>query len=454
MEDILMNTGIDVIRYGEKIGAQEIEAYLESVSSIEISVEDSKIKNVAKKRDTGCGIRIVNDKRTGYSYATTINPSDVRKTVDASIGLAKVSSADKDFVGFLSGNLQYPTVKKIHDPSIASLQPEDAIEIMYRSIQATHDTLMNITEPKVSGMFEAKECTRVILNSNEISCSYQSTMISYYIASTIRVDSSHGSSWKEEATSSLRGIDPEMVGRTTAERTLCTLNPKKMDSGVMPVLLSPEAVSVILNGGRPGSLSAALSYSDVKKNNSYLVDKLGSEIGSHIVTIIDDAVLTAGLSSRPFDAEGYPSKKTELIEEGVLKGYLHDSYTSQQSGLENTGNARRKSYSELPKIAASNFMLKPDKGSEKDLIKEIDYGLYCRSSGDAPNPLSGDLNAVVMEGQLIADGELSHAVSNTMFSLNIIDLLKGVTRIGGNPTETSQGIFPSIVIEGAHVSSG
>jgi len=454
MKDLLMETGLDAVRYAQSINAQEIEVYLSSTSSIEISVEDCKIKNVAKKRDTGCGIRIINDKRTGYAYATTINPLDVRKTVDASFSMAKVSTADDGFVGLLSGNMNYPVVKKIYDPMVATLQPEDAVDFMQRAVRANYDALPEVSDPKVSGMFEAKVITKVVVNSNELSCSYQSTLVTYWVSSTIRLEGAHGTSWQDEYSTTLDGIDPERIGRLSAQRTLSSLHPKKMDSGMMPVILSPETAATILGRRRPGSLASALSYLDIEKNNSYLVDRIGTEICADSVDIIDDGILSSGISSRPFDDEGYPSSRTNLIQDGILKGYLHDSYTSQKADLENTGNATRMSYSELPKIKSSNFIIEPGKGTEDDLIEEIDYGLYCRSSGDLPNPLSGDLNAVVMEGLIVSNGELGHPVSNTMFSVNIIDLLKGITRIGGNPTVTGQGIFPSIVVESVKVSSG
>ncbi len=454
MKDQLINTGLEAIRHGEKIGVSEIEVYLESVSSIEVSVEANAIKTVSKKTDTGCGIRTIDANRIGYAYATTTNPPDVMKTVDASHGMARISSPDKDFVGLLSGTMKYPEVKKIYDPLIASMEPEDAIEIVQRAIQANHELLQNKGTPQVASILEAKNIIRVILNSNGVSCESQSTQIGMFIESTIKIDGMHSSSWKDESSTALHGIDPESIGRIAGERTLGTIGAKKMNSGVMPVVLSPDSVATIFNNGRPGSFSSALSALNVINKNSYLVDLIGSEIGSDLLTIVDDGQKEAGLFSRPFDAEGYPSRRTELVREGVLQGYLHDSYTAQKTGLENTGNAGRKSYTELPKIAASNFVVAPGRGSEEDLIAEIDYGLYCRFTGDYPNSLSGDLNAVVMEGHLIENGEHSHPVQNTMFSMNIIDLLKGITRIGGNQIETERGTYPTIAVESATVSSG
>ncbi len=453
MKEQLLEVGTQALRQGEGLGIDKIEVYLESIRAIEASVEGSKLQSVAMKVDCGCGIRVVHEKRIGYAYATAIDPDIITQTIQQALSLSKISSRDDAFVNLPSQADSYPSVRGLFDSSIAKLTPEEATDFLMRAVQSNHDYLKDFS-PLNIGILHSKDITRVIMNSNDLSCSSRSTSISMFLDATIRKDGEQGNSWDESLATRLSGIDPEQIGISVAEQVTHTIGTKEIEGGTLPVVLSPYAVSHLFGNRRRGSVGCVLNHLDVQKNNSYLIDMIGSQIGSESLTLVDDAILEGGVFSRPFDAEGAPSMKTVLIQDGILQNYLHNSYSANKSGLNNTGNAYRESYTESPRVAASNLVLSAGRVSDEEMLSQIKRGIYCRFTGDLPDPLSGDVNAIVMQGYLIENGVISHPVGNTMFSINMLDLMKNISCIGNRLTITENGLFPSLLIDNVRVSSG
>jgi len=128
-----------------------------------------------------------------------------------------------------------------------------------------------------------------------------------------------------------------------------------------------------------------------------LVDSIGSQIASDQLEITDNAILEGALCSRPFDAEGSTSQNTPLIESGILRNYLHDSYTSTKDGVESTGNSNRSSYRATPNIGTSNLVVTPGSSTLDEMISEAKKGVLCTFTFDRPNFVTGELSAMIME---------------------------------------------------------
>jgi PmbA protein len=218
----------------------------------------------------------------------------------------------------------------------------------------------------------------------------------------------------------------------------------------MPVIFAPLGASAVLSRGFAGAINAE----EVQMGRSYIADAFGECIASESLELIDDATIPGGLGTRSFDAEGYKSQRTPVIESGILKNLLHNSYTANKDEVENTGNAARPSYSGLPRISTSNFILTPGKGSLDDFISEMDKGVVCRNTGDRPNMTTGDLSAMILEGYYIENGEIQHPLKNTLIGINMKDLLKKVTHVGSDTRSTFSMITPSFVIDSANITSG
>ncbi|MGY5881736.1 MAG: metallopeptidase TldD-related protein, partial [Candidatus Thorarchaeota archaeon] len=192
----------------------------------------------------------------------------------------------------------------------------------------------------------------------------------------------------------------------------------------------------------------------VRDDRSFIPDSLDKIVASDVLEIRDDALMAAGIKSRPFDTEGVPSSCTDVISKGILKSYLHDSYTSNLAETKNTANAFRKSYENVPIISTSNLVISSGKGSLDDLVSEVSKGLLCLNSIDRPNEVTGELSAMAMEGFYIIDGTIQHPVKSTLFATTMQDLMLNTFRVGDDVRMTESIVSPSIIIDSVKVTSG
>ena len=292
--------------------------------------------------------------------------------------------------------------------------------------------------------------TRVVVSSLGINKSSRETKAALAVYSAIGSGENQCSSGDYQNTRSLGDINPEDIGAASARNALGLRGAKSIVGGDMPLILTPRALRAVLGFG----FAKALDARQVQDGKSYLVDSIGSEIASSELEIADNAVLSGAIGSRPFDAEVTPSQNTLLISSGILRNYLHDSYSISKAGVENTSNASRSSYRVTPRIEASNLVVSPGTVVLEDMISELDEGVLCTDTFDRPNMVTGELSAMIMEGFLIHKGGIKHALKNTLFGISMQDLLKRTARVGSDVESRGSVLSPSILIESVNITSG
>jgi PmbA protein len=449
MSEQLIELGERAVKMAEKLGADQAEAYVGQSSAFVIDVENSAIKSAEEQRDAGIGIRTIIDKKIGFAYVTTIYEDDIKETVSRSFDLARASIPDPKFVSLPSANSDYPEVKGLFDKAIQDFSSDDAANYVIRVIDASKEVLEG-REYAIEGGIQTSSSTSAVVNSLGIAKSASRTSITLYSLPIVKEGDDQTTSYEYQVSRKLSDIDPEWIGENAARLTLNSLGPKIIEGGEMPVVFAPLGASSILGSGFAGAVSAE----EVQKGRSYISDAFGDKIASDIVNITDDALLDFGIGSRSYDGEGYPAQRTPVVESGVLKGLLHNSYTANKDDVPNTGNASRPSYSGLPSISTSNFILSPGKGTLDDLVSEIDRGVICNRTGDRPNMTTGELSAMLLEGFYVEKGEIKHPLKNTLVGINMCDLLQRISRIGEDTRRTFSMVTPSFVIDSATVTSG
>ncbi|MHA2395724.1 MAG: TldD/PmbA family protein [Candidatus Thorarchaeota archaeon] len=449
MKEKLLEIAESAVKMAEKLGASQAEAYVGQSRAFAIEAENSAIRNAETKRDAGIGIRTVIDRKIGFAFVTTLSDEDVREAVEMSVKLAKASIPDPEFVSLPLDDNSYPTVKGLFNKNIAELPPEATADMIIRVIDASKQVLEG-RDYAISAGVQSSSGMNAVVNSLGIAFSEPRSSILLYSSPVVKETDDQTRSVDYQITRNLGEIDPEHIGESAAKLTLSGLGPKTIEGGEMPVVFAPKGVGTVIGRGFAGAVYAE----EVQKGRSYITDAFGDTIASKHLEIVDDALLTAGLGSRTFDAEGYPSQRTSIIEGGVLKGLLHNSYTANKDDVKNTGNASRPSYSGLPSISTSNLIISPGKGTLEDLVSEIDRGVLCRNTADRPNMTTGDLSAMLYEGFYIERCEIQHPLKNTLVGINMRDLLQRISRVGSDTKTTLTMITPSIVVEKATVTSG
>jgi PmbA protein len=235
---------------------------------------------------------------------------------------------------------------------------------------------------------------------------------------------------------------PADIGRTAGERAVRRLNPRKVATRPVPVVFDPRIAGTLI-----GHLASAINGSAIARKTSFLKDRLGQQIFSSGIRVIDDPLRRRGLRSHPFDAEGVAGKRRALIEDGTLMSWILDSATARELGLETTGNAQR-GVSSTPSPGASNLHLEPGQATPAELIADIEEGLYVTDLiGMGANMVTGDYSRGA-SGFWIAHGELTYPVSEITIAGHLDDIFRSLTpandlvfRFGVNaPTVRIEGL--------------
>jgi PmbA protein len=239
---------------------------------------------------------------------------------------------------------------------------------------------------------------------------------------------------------------PEEVGRIAARRTLRRLGARKVKTTKVPIVFEHT-----IAGSLVGHIFEAVNGDSVYRHASFLTGKLGEKIAGDNINVIDDGTMPGGFGTTPFDSEGVPSRKTVVVENGVLKSYLLNTYTAKKLGLATTGSASR-GLAGTPGIGPGNFFLQPGTKSAQEIIADIQEGLFVTEFlGFGVNLVTGDFSRGA-SGLWIQNGELTFPVEEITVAGNLKDMLLNVSEIGSDLQFRSAIASPTLRIDGMTVA--
>jgi PmbA protein len=251
--------------------------------------------------------------------------------------------------------------------------------------------------------------------------------------------------WFSVARSLARLESPESVGKIAAQRTLRRLNGRRVKTARVPVVFDPMVANSILD-----HIFEGINGDSVYRGASFLAGKLGQKIAGDQVTVIDDGTMIGGFGTSPFDGEGTPTRRTVVIENGVLKSYLLNTYTAKKLGLQTTGNAAR-GLAGTPGIGPGNYFLQPGTKTPKEIIAAIADGLYVTEFlGHGANLVTGDYSRGA-SGLWISGGELAYPVEEITVAGNLKELFFNISEVGNDLEFRGAMACPTIRVEGLTV---
>ncbi|MGC1430852.1 MAG: metallopeptidase TldD-related protein, partial [Candidatus Sulfotelmatobacter sp.] len=219
---------------------------------------------------------------------------------------------------------------------------------------------------------------------------------------------------------------PEQVGKVAAERTLRRLGARKAKTAQVPIIFDPMVATSILE-----HIFEGVNGDSVYRGASFLAGKLGQKIAGANVTIIDDGTIPGGFGTSPFDGEGIPTRRTVVVENGVLNSYLLNTYTAKKLGLQTTGNASR-GLAGTPGIGPGNYFLQPGARTPKQMISEIKEGLYVTEFlGHGANLVTGDYSRGA-SGLWISGGEFAYPVEEITVAGNLKEMFFNISEIASD----------------------
>src|SRR5437899_4797618 len=251
--------------------------------------------------------------------------------------------------------------------------------------------------------------------------------------------------WYSVARSLRRLESPEQVVKVGAERTLRRLGARKIKAAHVPVVLDPLVANSILE-----HIFEGVNGDSVYRGASFLAGKLGQKIAGDNVTVIDDGTIPGGFGTAPFDGEGIPTRRTVVIENGVLKSYLLNTYTAKKLGLQTTANAAR-GLAGTPGIGPGNYFLQPGSKSPKELVAGIKEGLYVTEFlGQGVNLVTGAYSRGA-SGLWISGGEFAYPVEEIKVAGKLKELFFNISEIANDLEFRDSIAAPTIRIDGLTV---
>ncbi|MFC0305414.1 TldD/PmbA family protein, partial [Rhizorhabdus histidinilytica] len=239
--------------------------------------------------------------------------------------------------------------------------------------------------------------------------------------------------------------DAAAIGARAGDRAVRRLNPGKLSSGAMPVVYDPRVGSGLL-----GHLAGAITGSAVARRTSFLLDRLGEQVFAKGIVVRDDPLRKRGLRSKPFDGEGLPTRACDIIADGVLTGWIMDSASARQLGLEPTGHATR-GVGGPPGSGLTNLYLEAGTLSPEELIADVKLGVYVTELiGQGVNGVTGDYSRGA-SGFVIRDGGLCEPVAEITVAGNLKDMFRELTPASDLVFRRAVDV-PTIRIEGMTVA--
>lgn len=421
------NLASELVSALKKQGADAADVYITSSDGFNTTVRLGNIEKLQQSTSKGLGMRVFKNGATAITFTTDFQDKTVQDLVKQTLDIVKISNADKhnglapkEFLGEYKGKLM------LFDDSIAKLTPEKKIAMVKEMEDAGRSFDKRITNS--NGASWSNSVGQITLaNSDGFVGQYQTTIANMSVG---LLAEENGVKQRDGWFSFDRYFNkldtPKAVGEEAARRTVRRLGGKKVKSQAVPVVISPEVARDFI-----GMIFGAASGSSIYRRSSYLVDKIGQEIVAPSITIVDDATIGDGLASRPFDGEGVKSSAVTVIENGVLKTYVCDSYAARRLDAKVTGNAGR-NYQSAPGVTSTNLFLKNGKDNPKDIIKSIKNGLYLTEMfGSGVNSVTGDFSQGA-SGYWIENGEITFPVQEITIAGNVLKVLKSVQAIGND----------------------
>ena len=411
--DTLLNYGHELLSLALIEGAEQAEVYGVMGRSVDIDLRKDVVELASESFHRGLGLRAVI--AGGVGFSSTSDMSLLQFVAKSAVVSSRARGADESWRSLpLPEKVVRP--EGIFDPRLQRIGPEECLDIAKSMLSGCRS--VKEAEP-VAGSVASICGTRFVINSLGMELMETSTLMHASMEAIAKAaDVATGGEFY-----SSRCYKPSLedVGRAASEQARSSLGGCRAESGTFDVLLRPIAVAELLDY----TLLPALAADNVQKGRSSLRGRVGDKVSAESLAIADDGLLSGGMDSSAFDGEGVPSQRTVLIDEGILKGYLYDSYTAGKEGARSTGNAVRSGYSDVPCVGSRNLIL--SSSDSRDLLAET-KGLMVGSliGAHTANPISGDFSVEAKNAFLIAPGEDAKPIRSLMLAGNFFELLKDI----------------------------
>ena len=412
----------DGIRHAAALGADGAEAFLHVSRSRKAKVQNGSLEDLTTSKRGGLGVRVIRGGRTGIATTTDLTRPDFKTLFEQAWELSALGDTDPWLrQAEPAGTDDLPSR---FDARAEALTPEQRIEkamTLEREARKASNKVCAVREASWSDGAGVS----LLLTQKGVRAFDLGTSCAGSIELAVESDGDRQAAWHWDMARHPEAVDLAAIGREAARKGELKLKPVPLPAGRYPVVLHPEVAVDLL-----GLVAGMLSAEAVLKQRSLFAGKLGQAIASPLLTLVDDGRLIDGLGSEPWDGEGLPTRRNVLIENGVLKTYLHTLKTAAEMGVEPTASAGR-SPGGNPGVTLFNLFPAAGTTPMEALYRQADGGvLITEIMGlHTVDPVSGDLS-VGASGVRIRDGHLAESVDRMTFAGNLRDFLNRIAALG------------------------
>jgi PmbA protein len=462
----LKQLAADVLARALKAGATDAETVVYEGDEFSAKVRLGQVETLKESGSRAIGLRVYlangpgssPAQRTASTSSSDFSPESIDRLVSGAVTLARITSEDP-FAGLPDPEAfgQHPAAGQHLYFEDVNLQPPSARIEVARVCEAAALAYDPRIRNSGGGDFDAATAHKVLINSRGFAGEFRRSYCGFSAQPIAHDDDGNmqRNYWYSSARTTLLLEDAVNIGQEAARRTLRRLGARRVKTQRAPVVFAPEVARSII-----GNIFDAANGDAIYRHASFFTGKLGERVAGDNVTVIDDGTLVfdhengiqvGGFGTAPFDGEGLPTRRTVLVENGILKSYVMNTYTARKLGLASTGNASR-SLASNPGIGAGNFFLQPGTVTPEQIIGDVKNGLYVTETmGFGVNLVTGDYSQGAA-GLWIENGELAYPVEEITIAGNLKDMYQNISAIGNDLVFRSSAAAPTLRIDGMTIA--
>jgi PmbA protein len=430
----------DLLARVRRQGATQADLLVVETDSSSTQVRLRDIESLKSAQERRLHLRVMFGHSSAATSTSDFSMRALDRLIDETCTLARATAAD-DYLGLPNAESMLTSVPDLglFDEAAQALAVEEKIALVQRAEAAALDYDPRITNSEGAGL-DTHDSQIIYANTHGFIGAYRTSSFSLAVSPIAEVGGAmQRDSWYGVSRHFNHLDSPEVIGTTAAKRALRRLGARKIPTQEAPVVFDPEMAASLLR-----TLAGAVSGTSIYRGSSFLLNRLGQQVAAEAVTVIDDGTIPEALGSRPFDGEGLPTRRTVVVEHGVLQSYLLDTYCARRLGMTSTGNAARDAAG--ISVGAGNFYLVPGTNTPEEIIGSVKSGLYLTELiGFGVNLLTGDYSRGAV-GLWIENGELTYPVEEITIAGNLNDMWRHIDMVGNDLVFRGRTAAPTLKI--------
>ena len=404
---------------------EQVEAYVSRSTETSVVVYQGEVETLESAGTEGVSVRVVVGDRAGISYATVLDETSLKETLEEARDNAAFSSPD-EFAGLAEPDGVAPVDADFWRDDLAGFPTEDKV-----ALATELERLVLAGDPRIRSVPQAAwgdaRSESALATSAGIAVTNRRTACSVSAYCLAGDENQTGFGYSVGRT--FGDIDVEKAAADAVERGTRLLGATKARSAKVTVVLDPYVTAMLL-----GILGGTLSGEDVLKGRSMFANRVGEQVGASSITLVDDPTNEQAYGASMFDAEGLACRRNVLVDGGVLQGFLYNSHAARRAGAASTGSAVRGSLAMSPSVGARALSVVPGTQSQAEIVAGIDDGFLVQmvhGLHSGVDPVSGDFS-VGADGLRIRNGELAEPVREVTVASTIQRMLLDVLAVGSD----------------------